>query len=374
MQKTELRFLIIDDSEADRLLATRELKAEFPTARVQEIGEEAGLTEAFNASFDLLVTDYQLRWTTGLEVLRRAKQQFPEIPVIMFTASGDQEVAVEAMKAGASDYVVKSASNLQRLRYSARAALERVRHLRVLKETERLAVVGRLMATVAHEINNPLETLINVLYLIEQNPNRNDIRELAGTAREQLTRIEQITSRTLGFYRESERPVTLSVPSIIDDVLLLYESRLQVHGIKVHRQYTDGRILAFPGEMRQVFSNLISNAIHAMPRGGSLDIKVESKSDGRDHVCVYVCDEGYGIRPEHMSKVFEPFFTTKGEEGTGLGLWVTHGIIAKHGGTIKARGRNEKGLGACFEISLPRAAQKPMGVETANGEARQEEA
>ncbi len=231
-----------------------------------------------------------------------------------------------------------------------------------LRNSEKLAVAGRMAATVAHEINNPLEAVSNVLYLLQHSKTLAERdRTLVETAQQELQRVTEITRLTLGFYRDSQpQPATLQVADLLDNVLGLYGRRLQNLGIHVERDYRSrGTVTAVPGELRQVFSNLIVNAIDALGEtGGQLTLRVRDICDWRDRsrpaVTILIADNGSGIEPQHRRHLFEPFYTTKGEKGTGVGLWVSRGIVEKHGGLIRFRGRAGKGpSGACFLVLLP---------------------
>jgi len=231
---------------------------------------------------------------------------------------------------------------------------------RALRTTEKLAAAGRMAATVAHEINNPLEAVTNLVYLAKRDLSNND--RVAGyleMASRELDRVAHITRQTLGFYRDTSSPVLFNVAETIDDLLLLYEKRFESRRIKVLKQYDkEIEITALAGEIRQAFSNLITNAIDAMPNGGTLVVKVAKACDwSGSHlhgVRVTVLDTGSGIEAKHRKSVFQPFFTTKTDVGTGLGLWITRGIVEKHRGTIRMKSRTgEDWHGTVFSIFLP---------------------
>jgi signal transduction histidine kinase len=181
-------------------------------------------------------------------------------------------------------------------------------------------------------------------------------------ANRELDRVAHIARQTLGFYRDTSAPVPLDVSQILDDLLFLYESKLEGRGIKLVKQYDSSvEILALAGEVRQVFSNLISNSIDAMPFGGSLIVRISESREWNNSnlpgVRITVADTGDGIQPQHSKHIFEPFFTTKTDVGTGLGLWITRGIIQKHGGTIQVRSRTEAGRsGTAISVFLPQVA------------------
>lgn len=231
---------------------------------------------------------------------------------------------------------------------------------RALQTTEKLAAAGRMAATVAHEINNPLEAVTNLVYLAKRDLSGND--RVAGyleLASRELDRVAHITRQTLGFYRDTSSPVRFNVAETLEDLLLLYEKRFESRRIELVKQYDKAlEITALAGEIRQAFSNLITNAIDAMPDGGKLMLKIskarEWRGSGLSGIRVTILDTGSGIEPKHRKNIFQPFFTTKTDVGTGLGLWITRGIIEKHRGTIQMKSRTGQNChGAAFSIFLP---------------------
>jgi len=238
-----------------------------------------------------------------------------------------------------------------------------------LRRNERLAAMGRMAGIIAHEINNPLESITNTFYLLRDHPSLDEeARYYAQLGEQELHRVAHITRQTLGFYRESERPVEVSIASLLDEVLELKLRRLEFDSITVERKYRDkGTIQGFPAELKQVFLNLIGNASQAMPAGGRLRLHVfepEPRRNERSVVCISICDTGSGIDPEHAKHLFEPFFTTKSTKGTGLGLWISKGIIQKYGGSIRFRSMSvASGHVTCFQVLIPAAnfyfAEKP---------------
>jgi PAS domain S-box-containing protein len=228
-----------------------------------------------------------------------------------------------------------------------------------LRKSERLAAMGRMAGIIAHEINNPLEAITNAFFLLREHPSLNEeARYYAKLAGEELERIAHITRQTLSFYRESQQAVPLSIAGVLDDVLELQSRPLRLHGIKADRDYrTKGQIVGFPGELKQVFLNLVGNAIQAMPEGGRLRVSVHESIEPktrRPGVRVKVSDTGTGIQPEDARRLFEPFFTTKSVKGTGLGLWISKGILQKYEGSIRFRSLRLDGTRAtCFTVFLP---------------------
>ncbi len=230
-----------------------------------------------------------------------------------------------------------------------------------VRRSEKLAATGRLATTIAHEIKNALDTLLNLLCQVELNPALEpEMKEMIGQAREEVSRIGHITRNTLALQRETAFPVSLSLSETIDGVCRMFESLLAQKRIRLERQYeSSGQMMGFPGELRQVFTNLIANAVDALGEGGRLSVTI-SGAENALRVCV--ADDGPGIAPEHLEKIFEPFFTTKGEKGTGVGLWVTRGIVEDMGGRIEVSSLTRPGRsGTSFTVTLPRAQGQMSG-------------
>jgi PAS domain S-box-containing protein len=228
-----------------------------------------------------------------------------------------------------------------------------------LRTSEKLAATGRLAATIAHEINNPLEAVMNLLYLIETESGAHDgVRNFATQALNELGRVAHITRQTLAFYRDSTRPVTIDLCEVVESLIEIYRREIQEKGIATEVHMEAGLAVdGFPGELRQVFANLIRNAIEAMQRPGTLSISGVRQPEGK--VTVTVTDSGPGVPSQSIDQIFEPFFTTKGVNGTGLGLWVTQGIVQKHGGLISVMSPPPgQPTGAEFTLVLPIASQR----------------
>ena len=222
--------------------------------------------------------------------------------------------------------------------------------------SEKLASVGRMAASIAHEINNPLEAAMNALYLALSDPaSPASARSYLQTADEQLGRVAQLTRQTLAFYREGKTHGVVRLPDLVEDVLGFYGRKFQDKQIEIAKRYDiqNGHVPGSIGELRQVFSNLIANSLDALPAGGKLHVRVKrcAGPNGTPVVRLTVADTGAGIAPEHVSRVFEPFFTTKQAVGTGLGLWIANEIVSRHGGKIAVRSR--LGKGTVFCVYLP---------------------
>ncbi len=230
---------------------------------------------------------------------------------------------------------------------------------KALRSSERLATTGRLASTIAHEIHNPLDAVGNLLYLIEKEACDKTIRGYVTLASRELERVTKMTRQMLTFQREAAKPVPVRIGEILNSVLELYERKLQSAGITVETPVDcKDEILAQPGELRQVFANLIGNAIEATrSTQGKIILRAYSSREWRNGVTgirVIVADNGPGIPAGIRSKIYEPFFTTKGESGTGLGLWITADIIRKYNGTMRLWSSARPGRsGTCFSVFLP---------------------
>jgi signal transduction histidine kinase len=240
---------------------------------------------------------------------------------------------------------------------------ERRRAEDALRRTEKLAAAGRLAASIAHEINNPLEAITNLLFLIRQLPLDAEAAEYADQAAHEVARVSEITQQTLRFYRQSTLPVMSNVCELVDSVLTLHHGRMTTLPVEICRRYAqDVQLFCFAGELRQLFANLIGNAIDAMtPGGGCLSLRVRyARSPVRPEeagIRVTVADTGSGMSAEVQRHIFEPFFTTKEATGTGLGLWVSAEIIGKHDGYLRMRSRaraeNGAAAGTVFTVFFP---------------------
>lgn len=240
----------------------------------------------------------------------------------------------------------------------------------MLRKTEKLAAAARLSATVAHEINNPLEAVTNLIFLAQASPETPaSIREHLATAERELARVAHITRQTLGFYRDSSQPETIELAVIVDSVLSLYANKIEAKHIEIERRLDDcPPIWGAAGELKQVVSNLLSNAIDAVPSGGRIAVYCSSRETPEGPAAeLIVEDSGPGVSGDHVAHIFDPFFTTKKDVGTGLGLWVTQEIISRRGGTITLRrDQSASGLaGASFVVVLP-AGTTPGSAQEQN--------
>ena len=243
------------------------------------------------------------------------------------------------------------------------AAWLEITHLKkaesALVQSEKLAAVGRLASSISHEINNPLEAITNLLYLISENEDLPEsLRIYVHMAQSELSRVSQIATQTLRFHRQTAKPTWVSPAELLDAVLNLYHGRLANSGVRVEASYsTRMKVLCFENDIRQVLNNLIANAIDAMRQGGRLVVRAHDtaeRSSGRRGVRLTVADTGHGMPEPVRRRLFQPFYTTKGLSGTGLGLWISEGIVHRHHGRLQVRSsQHPVHHGSVFTLFLP---------------------
>jgi two-component system NtrC family sensor kinase len=228
-----------------------------------------------------------------------------------------------------------------------------------LKETQRLLGAGRMAASVAHEINNPLAAVVNIIYLLRHNNSLNaDALHLVEWADRELSRVAYIVSQTLGFYRQSDLPVAVNLRDAVCDVFELLKKKVEACSIEVFTSFEcEGIVHGHSTEIRQIVSNLVVNALEAMPSRGKLFVKITPSKDwkngGGKGVRLYVHDNGSGVAPSVRNQIFEPFFSTKSNKGTGLGLWVIRSIVEKYHGSIHFHSCVGERGGTSFSVFLP---------------------
>lgn len=362
----QLRLLNIEDSEDDSLLLRRHLTR----AGYELIFERVDSLDSMQAAldrraWDIAISDYVMPQFSALSALELLKARGLDLPFIILSGAIGEETAVAAMRAGAHDYLMKD--NLTRLvpaiereLHEADNRRERNRAEVALRNAERMATLGRLASMIAHEINNPLEAVTNVLYLLQHHPTLDgEAKEYVGIAEQELARISDIVRQALSFSRGTAGPSMVSPAKLVQNVLDLYASRIQSASVKIDKRFRyHGSVNGVEGELRQVIANLIINAVDAVGEGGIVAVRVSLSRDWhkRQHkgVRIVVADNGSGIRPEHRKDIFEPFFTTKGSKGSGLGLCIARQIIEKHGGSIRLHSSVRPGTsGTAFSIFLP---------------------
>ncbi|MGA7885820.1 MAG: ATP-binding protein [Acidobacteriaceae bacterium] len=377
-----------------------------PVHEVCEAAEAAGLTahaQVASRGRELLDAlrsggvDLIVAGSAGLpdldrrEMLERARSAHPPVPVILVGEAGGEDETLRMLAEGATDYLPFSQldhlpSAMARAVRTRRSAEEQTktsselqRASGMLRDNQKLIGVGRLAATIAHEINNPLESVTNLLYLLNEEKNLSDTaRGYLAMAQRELDRVAQISRQTLKFARETPGPQRARIDELMEEVLALYSRRIAEKNLRIERQYTcREEALVFPGEMRQVLSNLVTNAIEASAMNGRLCLRVRGSRSWSDPgvrgIRVAVGDTGSGIPADVQRRLGEPFFTTKGQRGTGLGLWVTRSIVERYGGELQLRSSTAAHRhGTVFSIFLPtnlgpRAVQRPRESDESGG-------
>jgi len=383
------KILVVDDEKVILDLTSIILTAKGYDVRTAENGQE-GLERIAKEQPDLVLLDYMMPGMDGMTALREIRVRFPDVYVIMFTGKGSEEIAVDLMKAGASDYILKPFNNqdlldridnVLRIRrieiHNRELREERERLLREIEEwnqelearveqksveleqahaeivqTEKLAALGHLAGGMAHEIRNPLNSINLFTQILKSScpPEDGNLLYIDKIFQE-VDRIDDILIKLL---HASKRPrfhlESLDVTDLIDQVLASFSEQLKSQNIEIDKDYSPELqpIMADPAEIEQVFSNLFSNSIYEMSEGGRLAVKLTQ--DDED-VHVVVSDSGGGIPAENLNTIFDPFFTTK-EKGTGFGLSVVLRIIKAYGGKISVD--STPGEGTTFNIRLPR--------------------
>ncbi len=316
---------------------------------------------------------------TVLDVLEQLEQAGQRVPIICIADIQARQRLLEERRPELWDVLLPS--ELDRLTLSlenacvqsgliqkqTKLAIEAMQARALLADNQRSITIGRMLGSIAHEINNPLEAIANLLFLTERNITEQEfIRKCVKMAEQELTRVGEITKQMLTFHRDSKEVTESLVTEAVESVLSLHGSRLRRYQVEVRRIYqTEGSVQAHPGELRQMFSNLISNAIDAMPNGGRLTIRVRRGSCRERALCITVADTGYGMPRSIRERVGELYLTTKGESGTGIGLWVTRQLIEKYGGTLRVRSSTRSGRsGTHFRICFADPSFEPASAST----------
>jgi signal transduction histidine kinase len=371
------RILIVDDNPQDRVLARRALAAEFSDLSVVEVRNQTELDAALaDGKFDVVVTDYQLRWTDGLKVLAAVHGADATLPVVMFTNTGSEEVAASGLRMGLADYIVKSPAHFGRLAHGVRTALSNadvkrrerdlIRRerdaLRVAEQTNRLK--DEFLATVSHELRNPLNAIRGWVQVLQTSPDRDTViraTRALGRNTEALARlIEDLVDESAinaGKLRlrmevvDFDAALTAAVDSL----------RLAALGKRLDLAVTIAPdlppVAADPSRLQQVVANLLLNAIKFTPDGGRIELGLNRAGSTIE---LTISDTGQGIRADYLPHIFDRFSqqdgaTTRGHDGLGLGLSIARHIVELHGGTIQAASAGE-GHGATFTVQLPVAA------------------
>jgi two-component system, sporulation sensor kinase C len=230
----------------------------------------------------------------------------------------------------------------------------------VLEQQEQMAAIGRLTSSIVHEINNPLEAVLNLVYLAQSSAHLDEARRYLRDAEQELVRACEITTQGLQFHRQHGAPTSAKVVNIVQSVLTLFKGKFKTARVRVEFETQDApELTCFAGEMRQVFVNLIGNAVESMQDGGRLKISIRPGTDwrsGHHGVRITIADTGSGMSPETRRRMYDAFYTTKGSGGSGLGLWVTANIVRKHQGSIHVRSkRMARSGGTVFTLIFPYA-------------------
>ena len=381
------KVLIVDDQEPNVLLLERMLRGA-GYASIHSTMDPRDVCELHRQNqYALILLDLQMPCMDGFEVMQILKETETNgyLPVLVLAASPEHKL--RALKAGAKDFVSKPFDLPEVLMRVYNMLEVRLLHLetkdlydRIVAEqkvtkqaqaalikSEKLAASGRLAAVLAHEINNPLQSVTGLLSLLASFPGLDpQAREYAVMAEKELGRVIHLVRQSLGFFQESTAPATINVAEVIDGVLALYAKQLERKRITISTQYRlDRTIESYPGEIRQIFSTLLVNAMDAIGMAGGTivvraDIRSGWKGQSTHGVRITVADNGTGIPNDALPHLFEPFFTTKGEHGTGLGLWVTQGIANRLGGSIRVRSETSPGKsGTSFSFFLPSELIRP---------------
>jgi len=244
-----------------------------------------------------------------------------------------------------------------------------------LSKTQKMAAAGQLAASLAHEINNPLSSVVNLLYLLQHHSALDpEARKLVTTAENEIGRVARIVKQSLAYYRKGTKPKDIDLGATVEESVQVYRDKFDRAGIRLSKKVITGDyVLGFPDEIRQVIDNLLLNAVESMPGGGRLAVAVRPsislKGGDRKSVRLTVADTGYGISKDVLSRIFDPFFTTKLEKGTGLGLWIVHGLVIKHEGTIRVRSSVRSGkCGTVVSILWPRSSHEYAGPSMSRAE------
>lgn len=324
------------------------------------------------------------------EVMERARSAQPPIAVLVVGDQLSERESVRVVREGAAEYlheneldrlpsaIARAVKAREAAKLQGRAQMELEHAALMLRENQKLITVGRLAASIAHEINNPLESITNLLFLVgEEKELPASARSYLQLAQRELDRVAQISRQTLKFSRETPGPTRARIDELLEEVLALYSRRIAEKNLRVERQYNCAEeAVVYAGEMRQVLSNLVTNAIEASSMNGRLRLRVRCSRSWSDPgvrgIRIAVGDNGSGIDPAVQRRLGEPFFTTKGQRGTGLGLWVTRSIVQRWGGEIQLRSSvDPQRHGTVFSIFLP-TNMRPRIVDNADHGPKQE--
>jgi signal transduction histidine kinase len=378
MRENELRVLVVAPTGRDGAIICNSLTSKgidcvaAPTSAAARTELLAGAGAVILAEEVLTLADIAA-WAAQIA----GQPSWSDLPIILLTAAGvvdkeNRRKAVARQPLGnlvllerpvrPETFIssVQAALRGRRRQYLVREFMaERRLADEAFRRAEKLAVAGRLAASFSHEINNPLASVTNLLYLISVTSSLEETKKYAEIAARELARASEIVTQNLRFHRESVKPAAVKITQIVNSAISLYQARLIAAQISVERDFREcPPVLGVAGDLRQVILNLIGNALDAMGSGGTLKLRIagshEHNNGSRRGVRVTIGDTGSGISPEIRQSIFEPFVGTKGDTGTGLGLWIGYEIVRKHGGTIQVKSRAHSAFtGTVFSIFLP---------------------
>jgi signal transduction histidine kinase len=333
--------------------------------RLEQLWNELAETQAFSLHCAYPLGSF-VKESDGGALQRICSEHSHVIPSESYTAlkSDDEKLRTIALLQQKALALQALAEENARLYLQAQQEIaQRKQAQEALIQAEKLAATGRLAATIAHEINNPLEAVVNYIYLAKRTPGVPEkVTRHLNIADQELARISNIAQQTLGFYRDNSRPVKVSLVEAVQSVLTIYERKLRYKSLQLHVDVpTDLEIFTLQGELKQAISNLLANSIDASRPDGTIWVNARRSRDwrhtGRAGISITVADNGTGMSAEVQDKVFTPFFTTKEQVGTGLGLWTTRNMLAKQEGFIRMRSRQGPTSGTVMSIFLPFLAE-----------------
>lgn len=379
-------ILIVDDEESIlRLTSTIFRNRGFRVMTASNGAEAVDLITAEEP--ELVLLDYMMPGRDGFAILKEIKQRFSEISVIILTGRGSERIAVELMKAGASDYIQKPFLNedlLERvdkvLKVRAVEAInrellnerdrllgeiekcnrdleERVRektldlqkvHAEII-QTEKMSTAGYLSAGMAHEIRNPLNSIALLVQLLKENPDDTERIESLAKIEQEILRIDEILKKLMDAVKRPPFHISeVFIDSVLDSVIEVFRSRIAMNRIRVERDFrvVPSPVAADQAEIEQIFTNIVLNSIEEMPNGGVLGVSLDQNGD---EIIVRISDTGRGIPQENLTRIFDPFFTSK-TSGTGLGLYVVMRIVRAYNGRLEVK--SEEGKGTTMSVFL----------------------
>jgi signal transduction histidine kinase len=366
------RVVLIDDNPQDRFLAKRALTAEFSDLEVSEVRDQAEFEAVLRRKADIIVTDYQLRWSDGLKVLEAARAGGSDIPVVMFTHTGSEEIAAAGLRAGLADYIVKSPTHYRRLAHAVHIAIRNAvaaRNEREARERERqalrtaeeaLRVKDEFLATLSHELRTPLNAISGWVQIIKSIPEPDRIARGLTAIERNTAALQRLIEDLVDVSRMVTGQIALQVRPIdarqvVDAALDSVRPTAQGKSITIEVVAPPALepIAGDPDRLQQIVWNLLSNAVKFTPEGGRVVLNLRTVESTIE---LKVTDTGPGIRTDFLPRVFEAFSqqdpsTTRAHGGLGLGLAIVRHLVAMHGGTVSVA--SAEGQGATFTVRLP---------------------